>query len=79
MNRLKQRFQRRFLRDPENGWLGGVCEGIARGLGLPADGMRIAAVIAGVLFTTPTILAYVVAWLFMDSREEVVTWKPSQR
>lgn len=78
MNRLKQRLQRRFLRDPENGWLGGVCEGVARGLGLPADGLRIAAVIAGILFTTPTVLAYAVAWLFMDSREEAVNWKPSR-
>ena len=78
MNRLKQRLQRRFLRDPENGWLGGVCEAVARGLGLPADGVRIATMIAAVLFTTPTVLSYAVAWLFMDSREEAVNWKPSQ-
>jgi phage shock protein PspC (stress-responsive transcriptional regulator) len=72
MSRMRRRLHQRFLRDPENGYLGGVCEGLARGLGVPATGVRIAAVIAAVLFTTPAVIAYAAAWLLMDSREEVL-------
>lgn len=72
MSRMRRRLHRRFLRDPENGYLGGVCEGIARGLSLPANGVRIAAVIAAIVFTTPVVIAYAAAWLLMDSREEVL-------
>lgn len=72
MSRIRTRLHRRFLRDPARGYLGGVCEGLANGLGVPPTGMRIAAVIAGVLFTTPAVIAYAAAWLLMDSREEVL-------
>lgn len=75
MNRLERRIRRRLLRDPENGWLGGVCEGIARAFGLPATGVRIAMVISALLFTNLTLIGYAAAWLFMDSREEALGWK----
>jgi len=70
MTRFEQRLKMRFLRDPENGYLGGVCEGIARGTGLPGTGVRIAAVVAAVIATTPAVIAYAAAWLLMDSRDE---------
>jgi phage shock protein C len=72
MNTIRNRLHRRFLRDPQHGYLGGVCEGLARGLGVPATGIRIAAVIACILATTPVVIAYAAAWLLMDSREEVL-------
>ncbi|MEE4301797.1 MAG: PspC domain-containing protein [Pseudomonadales bacterium] len=72
MNRLERRIRRRLLRDPENGWLGGVCEGIARAFGLPATGVRVAMVILALLFTNLTLIGYAAAWLFMDSREEAL-------
>jgi phage shock protein C len=62
---------RRFLRDPPNGYLGGVCAGIAARLRLPALLLRIVAVLALLSCTLPTMLAYGLLWLFMDSRDEV--------
>jgi phage shock protein PspC (stress-responsive transcriptional regulator) len=78
MNRLERRIRRRLLRDPENGWLGGICEGIARATSLPATGVRIGVAVMALLFTTPTLVAYAAAWLFMDSREEALPWKHSR-
>lgn len=78
MNRLERRIRRRLLRDPENGWLGGVCEGIARAFGLPGNVVRIAVVVMAVLFTNLTLIAYAAAWIFMDSREEALGWKHSR-
>lgn len=72
MNRIRTRLHRRFLRDPEHGYLGGVCEGIARGLALPANLVRAMTVLAAVLATTPVVIAYAAAWLLMDSREEIL-------
>ncbi|MCC5888580.1 MAG: PspC domain-containing protein [Gammaproteobacteria bacterium] len=60
----------RFLRDTREAYLGGVCAGIARGLRMRPLGIRVAVAAAAVLFTTPTLIAYAVAWLLMDSREE---------
>lgn len=60
----------RFLRDTTEAYLGGVCAGIARGLKVPAIGVRVVVAIAAVMFTMPTLIAYAAAWLLMDSREE---------
>jgi phage shock protein PspC (stress-responsive transcriptional regulator) len=65
-----QMIRRRFLRDPRNGYLGGICAGIARGLCIPPLFVRLAAVVALVLYTTPALVAYAAAWLFLDSRDE---------
>ncbi|MEE4384243.1 MAG: PspC domain-containing protein [Pseudomonadales bacterium] len=70
MHRPEYHSAPRFLRDPRNGYLGGVCEGVARGLRVPALLVRIAAVVAALTATTPTVIAYAAAWLLMDSREE---------
>jgi phage shock protein PspC (stress-responsive transcriptional regulator) len=72
VNRLERRLHRRFLRDPVHGWLGGVCQGLANGSGLPASGVRIAVSIAALLFTVPVLIAYGAAWLLLDSREEAL-------
>jgi len=72
VNRLGRRLHRRFLRDPVHGWLGGVCQGLANGLGVPANGVRIAVAIAALLFTMPVLIGYAAAWLLMDSREEAL-------
>ncbi len=60
----------RFLRDTTAAYLGGVCAGIARGLGIRAIGVRVAVAVCAVLFTAPTLIAYGAAWLFMHSRDE---------
>lgn len=68
--RIRDRHPPRFLRDTRDAYLGGVCAGIARGLGLRPLGIRVAVAVLAVMFTTPTLVAYAAAWLLMDSREE---------
>ena len=78
MNRFERRIRRRLLRDPDNGLLGGVCEGIGRAFGLPGNVVRVGVVVMALLFTNLTLIAYAAAWIFMDSREEALDWKRSR-
>jgi phage shock protein C len=58
------RRRTRLTRDVDQGMLAGVCAGIARHLGLRPKVVRIAAVVSLILFTIPTVIAYVlIAWL----------------
>lgn len=58
------RRRTRLTRDTDQGILAGVCAGIARRLGLRPKVVRIAAVVSLVLFTAPTVIAYLlIAWL----------------
>ena len=58
------RRRTRLTRDVDEGMLAGVCAGIARHLGLRPKVVRIAAVVSLILFTIPTVVAYVlIAWL----------------
>ena len=71
--RLRRAGGRRggLKRDADNALLAGVCAGIARHLGLKAKHVRIAAIVSLVIFTVPTIVAYVLmAWL-APSRTDV--------
>lgn len=53
--------------DKANGWLAGVCAGLAGALRLAPTLARVAFVVA-VLFTpTPVIAIYLVAWAVLDS------------
>ena len=78
MHRLERRIRRRLLRDPENGMLGGVCEGLGRATNLPPNLLRVGATVAAILFTKLTLIAYAAAWLLMDTREEALSWRPSE-
>jgi phage shock protein PspC (stress-responsive transcriptional regulator) len=68
--------RRRWLRDPANGYLGGICAVIADRLRLPAFLVRIVALAALVLWTWPVLIAYAAAWFFMDSRDELPRLRP---
>lgn len=48
-----------LYRDREHAWLGGVCAGIARYLGVSRFAVRIAAVLAFLFFALPTLTVYV--------------------
>jgi phage shock protein C len=52
--------------DPRHGKVCGVCAGIARYLGVQRVFVRIAAVIALLCITTPTLIAYAVTYLLLD-------------
>jgi phage shock protein C len=71
----------RMLRDPARGYVGGICAGIARGLQVPALVVRLAAILALLVCTSVTIVAYLAAWFFMDTREDAVRaeWRHPRR
>ena len=59
---------RRLMRDLDQAVLGGVCAGLARHFDLDALFVRLATVIAGLMMPKLVVIAYVVAWLVLDSR-----------
>ncbi|HLT91341.1 MAG TPA: PspC domain-containing protein [Woeseiaceae bacterium] len=63
---------RRFYRDRENGWLFGVCAGIADYFDVSAVVVRVIAVVGLFLFFWPTVLAYAAATLLF--RAKPLTW-----
>lgn len=58
--------QKRFLRDTENGKIGGVCAGLAAYFGWEVWIIRIVAVTALIFASKVTLVAYVVAWIVID-------------
>ncbi|WP_019202776.1 PspC domain-containing protein [Tsukamurella sp. 1534] len=55
---------KRFSRDLQNNWLGGVCSGIARYLGWDVTLVRVLFVVSCVL-PGPQFLIYLLLWLVM--------------
>ena len=55
------------MRDRQ-GWLGGVCAGLANFVNLDPIFVRIAVVVAAIFFPKITIAAYLIAWLLLDKR-----------
>ena len=67
---------RRLVRS-RNGWIAGVCAGLAEYLGWSVDAVRIMYVLVSIISVAfPGILVYIVLWILMpgpDSRESSVT------
>lgn len=61
----------RLRRDRTEGWLGGVCAGIARYFGIDPAFIRVGFVVAAVFFTKITIGVYIVAWILMRPSKEI--------
>lgn len=62
MNRSK-----RLVRTTDDKWIGGVCGGLARYLGVDPTVVRLAFVVLTVLGLGSMILVYLVAWLLMPA------------
>lgn len=63
---------RGFYRDRENGWIFGVCAGLADHFDVSAGVVRLVAVVSLFLFFWPTVLAYAAATLLF--RTKPLTW-----
>lgn len=59
---------RRFVR--ADGWLGGICAGIARYFSIPALFVRLAVVLAALFFPKIVIAAYIIAWILLYKRDQ---------
>ena len=59
---------RGLYRDRENGWMFGVCAGVAERFDFSTLTVRVLAVISLILFTLPTALAYLAAAVLLRPR-----------
>lgn len=65
-----ERNPNKLYRDPKNGKLAGVCAGLADYFSTSAFAVRCIAVCALIIYTVPTIIAYVIAALALDRKPE---------
>ncbi|HET7735208.1 MAG TPA: PspC domain-containing protein [Nocardioidaceae bacterium] len=56
---------KRLVRSADDRWLGGVCGGLARYLGVDSNLVRLLVVVGTILGLGSLIVAYVVAWILM--------------
>lgn len=55
--------------DAREGWIAGVCAGIANFLETDPAFVRVAAAISALFFPKLTIAAYLIAWVVLDDRK----------
>ena len=67
MNRLEREL-RGIYRDRENGWLFGVCAGLAERFSIDVNMLRLIVGVSALLFTLPTVLAYALAAMLLRDR-----------
>lgn len=68
----------RVWRDPENGWIAGVCAGIAENAGVDPAIVRIIAVITLIFFIVPALVAYVALAIILPVRPPELFASPQQ-
>ena len=64
----RQRCRPRLYLDKRNGWIAGVCAGIANRLRIDPAVVRVAVVVTGLFLPQLTIAAYLIAWLVLDEQ-----------
>jgi len=60
------RLRRRFHLDRRNGWIAGVCAGVADTLHTEAAFLRVGFVVCGLFMPKVTIAVYLIAWILLD-------------
>ena len=63
---------RRLYRNPRRGWIAGVCAGLADYFGVGTCLIRFLVLVSLVIFTVPTLIAYVVAAFVLERRPETM-------
>ena len=67
MNRI-DRIRANLARDRENGWIGGVCAGIARYFNIDAAFARLAMLVLCIFAWKIALAIYFAAWLLLPDR-----------
>ena len=67
-NEFVDRIRRRVHLDKDNGWVFGVCAGLANYLRLDPAFMRVGVLVTGLFFPKIIIATYLVMWLILDDR-----------
>ena len=63
-----QRFRANPYLDRKNGWVAGVCAGIANRMRMDPAIVRVAVTVTGLFLPKLAIAAYLIAWLVLDER-----------
>lgn len=66
---MYRRMRTALMLDKRNGWIGGVCAGIACTTRTDPAAIRVALVIAGLFLPKLAIAAYLLAWLLLEPGE----------
>ena len=74
-----ERLRRRFHLDRRNGWLAGVCAGIADTLGTEAAFLRVGFVVSALFMPKLTIAVYLIAWILLDDGSSSAERRPRGR
>jgi phage shock protein C len=64
VNRIKQRIQL----DKNNGWIFGVCAGLANSMRLDPTFVRVGVIVSGLFFPKLVVASYLLLWLLLDER-----------
>ncbi len=67
-NEFVNRIRRRVHLDKDNGWIFGVCAGLANYVQLDPTFIRVGVLVTGLFFPKLVIATYLVTWLILDDR-----------
>jgi len=70
-NSTLDRLRRRITLDSREGWIAGVCAGLARYLNTDPAFVRVAVIISALFMPKLTIAAYLIAWLVLDDERKL--------
>lgn len=70
-NSTLDRIRKRITLDGREGWIAGVCAGIANYLETDPAFVRVAVCISALFLPKVTIAAYLVAWLVLDNERKL--------
>ena len=69
MNRL-ERVRASLARDKKEGWIAGVCAGIARYCNIDPSFIRVGLVVGAIFAWKIVLAAYIVAWILLPNRRD---------
>lgn len=62
------RLRRRFHRNRRDGWIAGICAGVADTLRTDPAFLRVGFVVAALLMPKVSVAVYLIAWILLDER-----------
>jgi phage shock protein C len=70
-NSTLDRIRKRITLDSRNGWIAGVCAGVANYLNTDPAFVRVTVVISALFMPKVTAAVYLVAWLVLDDERKL--------
>ncbi len=70
-NSTLDRIRKRITLDSREGWIAGVCAGIANYLETDPAFVRVAVAVSALFLPKVTVAAYLVAWLVLDDERKL--------